>query len=473
MLVLLPIGLSEINFNVGYDITLGKILITVDKEGYSDDVRFYRGFYVAGEDPGPKFIGQIDLGCNNVKNCESVQYFGKIGKEGIYKPGDYYFVIWDSELQNSIPVDFSLTYNDLLSCDYNGVAIRTKTCVFDTTKNLNDKPQYCENQNLKNNCFICGCPNPDNFKEICCTNENSAECKGNLGACVILGEEKFERKITVEKEKRGETALTVIEKLGCGVETEESKYNVGDKICLNTIPGLYIDGFFPIKDPENHELFASQCVCTFIESNEFDVDGDGYDAKNFKGGTDCNDNNAIINPGAKESCEDATGYDGIDNNCDGTVDLKCDSYCDKDGDDYTTKAICVLMGKKTGDCDDTNANINPGIVESCSNDTGFDKLDNNCNGKVDESNCECRPGQKKVVDGVCEDGTAVCNSNGKWVVNVAPVNNCDPGILVHGYDPNGEIVVPSGQKIKVRTTFICQQNEGCDKLSVDLKEVNA
>jgi hypothetical protein len=82
-----------------------------------------------------------------------------------------------------------------------------------------------------------------------------------------------------------------------------------------------------------------------------------------------------------ESCTDGTGYDGLDNNCDGNVDLNCDSYCDVDGDGYTPHLICLLSGKYpiNLDCNDNNANVHPGAAEIC------DGIDNNCNGNVDEN----------------------------------------------------------------------------------------
>ena len=73
-----------------------------------------------------------------------------------------------------------------------------------------------------------------------------------------------------------------------------------------------------------------------------------------------------------ESCEDDTGYDGLDNNCDGSVDLDCDSYCDADGDTYSPHLVCLLTGYSTGDCDDSDININPGEIEIC------DNIDNDC-----------------------------------------------------------------------------------------------
>jgi len=73
-----------------------------------------------------------------------------------------------------------------------------------------------------------------------------------------------------------------------------------------------------------------------------DMDGDGYDSSVY-GGTDCDDLNSSVNPGAIDIC------DGIDNNCDGAIDEGFDA----DGDTFTT---C------NGDCDDSNAAINPNTL---------------------------------------------------------------------------------------------------------------
>jgi len=123
-------------------------------------------------------------------------------------------------------------------------------------------------------------------------------------------------------------------------------------------------------------LLLAGCGKDFDSASDIDADGDGYTEV-----TDCDDYDALINPGASETC------DGRDNDCDGLIDedLLGTLYRDTDGDGYgddaETTEGCVGTGgyaAEGGDCDDEDAAVHPGADESC------DGLDNDCDDEVDE-----------------------------------------------------------------------------------------
>ena len=98
-------------------------------------------------------------------------------------------------------------------------------------------------------------------------------------------------------------------------------------------------------------------------------------------GTDCNDNDASIHPNLKESCN------GIDDNCNGTIDegLAVTWYRDADGDGFGDAMNTILscpqpMGyvSNNSDCDDTSSSINPNGTEVCNG------KDDDCNTAIDE-----------------------------------------------------------------------------------------
>ncbi|MCP4807162.1 MAG: hypothetical protein GY913_26115 [Proteobacteria bacterium] len=128
-----------------------------------------------------------------------------------------------------------------------------------------------------------------------------------------------------------------------------------------------------------------------------DADGDSYGdaateqllctqpADTVENGDDCDDTSADNNPAALEYC------DGVDNDCDGDID-EADAedaltfYADTDSDGYGDAAVTeVACEASTGfvsddtDCDDAEANANPGLTEVCS-----DGIDNDCDGTENE-----------------------------------------------------------------------------------------
>ncbi|MCP4805196.1 MAG: C-type lectin domain-containing protein [Proteobacteria bacterium] len=132
-----------------------------------------------------------------------------------------------------------------------------------------------------------------------------------------------------------------------------------------------------------------------------DDDGDGFGAgapieldcdvvavDQVENADDCDDAEAAVNPGATEVCND------VDDDCDGAVDDQDDSidpssqsswYDDADGDGYgdpDADSIACTAPSGTvgdsGDCDDTDADVNPAGTEVCNG------LDDDCDGDVDD-----------------------------------------------------------------------------------------
>ncbi|MBM4395162.1 MAG: thrombospondin type 3 repeat-containing protein [Deltaproteobacteria bacterium] len=140
----------------------------------------------------------------------------------------------------------------------------------------------------------------------------------------------------------------------------------------------------------------------------FDADGDGYGVHDntqclcAKQGNyralkfgDCDDAAPEINPGALEKCN------GVDDDCDENIDPpgvegSKPFFEDMDSDGYGSNAKDLLCAPGdrpfytatiSGDCNDGNAAINPGVKEACNN------IDDNCDGSIDpegSSNCLLR-----------------------------------------------------------------------------------
>lgn len=146
-----------------------------------------------------------------------------------------------------------------------------------------------------------------------------------------------------------------------------------------------------------------------------DSDSDGFFADE-----DCDDSNAMINPGAEEIC------DGLDNDCDngepdGGVDEGVTTiyYRDSDGDlfgngDDTTKACALPSGYSVNDydCDDSDAAVRPGTPELCNGhdddcdkqvDEGFDNDGDgyaSCSADCNDTNPDIHPGAEELCNGI-------------------------------------------------------------------------
>lgn len=176
--------------------------------------------------------------------------------------------------------------------------------------------------------------------------------------------------------------------VGCGTDaTSEDDAGTSDMVCRGDHEcddGTFCNGSercLPSRDDaDENGCVAGEPPCpsgvVCAESGCLDdcpdADGDGY-ADAACGGDDCDDANAEINPGAIEVCD----RDGVDEDCDPTT-----LGPDNDRDGYVSDQCCNLQPGASllcgDDCDDTRAGVNPGAVDGCGGG------DEDCDGRIDE-----------------------------------------------------------------------------------------
>ena len=192
-------------------------------------------------------------------------------------------------------------------------------------------------------------------------------------------------------------------------------------------------------------------VCDAIDNNcdgatdDVDLDADTFTDIECLGGSDCNDADDTVFPGATD-----TWYDGIDQDCDlaDDYDADVDGYVDDTYVGLPTTGVPTSGALPGGDCDDTDATVSP-----AASDTWYDGIDQDCDG-ADDYDVDADayvpdayaglattyvPGSGALPAGDCDDTDATINpaATDTWYDGVD--QDCDDA---DDYDADADSYVP-------------------------------
>ena len=193
---------------------------------------------------------------------------------------------------------------------------------------------------------------------------------------------------------------------------ESESCDGADNNCNGVIDEIGASGcstFFPDSDGDGQGAIGSSGQCQCAASGLYSAISP----------TDCDDKAVSVFSGATETC------DGLDNNCNGSTDEGCDDdgdgWCDSGMIVSGLPAICV---KGSGDCDDGNASIHPGQVDTCGNG-----IDDDCDGLTDSGAniSACVPFYKDVDGDGFGSGTSICSCGGEALYTAVKTGDCDDG----------------------------------------------
>jgi hypothetical protein len=140
--------------------------------------------------------------------------------------------------------------------------------------------------------------------------------------------------------------------------------------------------------------------------------------------TDCDDGNALINPGASEICNDV-----LDNDCDGLTDCAdtvdcppgvgpCPAACqDTDHDGYGNPGAASCANGSQTDCNDTDDSVHPGATE-----VPYNGKDDDCNPATLDDDLD---GDGYPIATDCNDNDPLVHPGATEICNDGQDNDCD------------------------------------------------
>ena len=169
--------------------------------------------------------------------------------------------------------------------------------------------------------------------------------------------------------------------------------------CLDSDPRVHPDAEEVCNDRDDNcdgivdEGVEAQTWYRDDDGDEYGADGAGIVACEAPWGfvadaSDCDDQSSSVNPGAQETCS------GSDDDCDGLTDAddpdmtgEATWYPDDDGDGWGTALDSVTQcdqpqgySRDTGDCNDADVGVHPGLIDVCD-----DGIDQDCDGTADNT----------------------------------------------------------------------------------------
>ncbi len=154
----------------------------------------------------------------------------------------------------------------------------------------------------------------------------------------------------------------------------------------------------------------------------WDRDFDGF-GDIVCGGYDCDDTEADVNPGTEEICDN-----GIDDDCDGLADWPDPDCCgDADGDGFTDEDCGGY------DCDDGDTAVFPGADEIC------DGKDTDCDGIIPDDEVD-GDGDGWILCADCDDTDLDVNPGADEICHNEIDDDCD-GLIDYPDDPDCEFTL--------------------------------